>query len=50
MSLDHSMLPESLVTQAGEFVAGLAIYLGIQAFAETGLASCCRILETCLAH
>jgi len=50
MSLDPSMLPELLVTKAGELVVGLAIFLGIQAFAETGLTFCCGILETCLAH
>ena len=50
MILDPYMFPELLVTWAGELVADLVIFLGIQAFAETGLTFCCGILETCLAH
>ena len=50
MSLEPYLLPESLVTKAGELVADLVVFLGSQASPETGLTFCCGILETCLAH
>jgi len=50
MGLDPYMLPELVVTKAGELVAGLVIFLGIQTSPKAGLTSCCRILETCLAQ
>jgi len=50
MGLGPYMLPELVVTKAGELVAGLVIFLGSQASPETGLTFCCGILETCLPH
>ena len=50
MILDPYMFPELLVTWAGELVADLVIFLGIQAPPELGSTSCCGTLESSLAH
>jgi len=50
MSLDPSLLPELLVTKAGELVVDLVVFLGIQASPESGSTSCCETLESSLAH
>ena len=44
------MLPELLVTKAGELVADLVVFLGIQASPKSGSTSCRGTLETSLAH